>query len=597
MGRQGGRTAPVVVEDVLSEPNQPAWPVVSLEEARAILTAPGMPFEMETVTIAGRPQRVYKNVTPNLRAVFEASKQWASREFLIYEGERLGYDAHYRAVATLARALVERYGVKKGDRIAIAMRNLPEWSITFWASAVVGAVVTPLNAWGTGPDLEYGISDSEAKVAFVDAERLARLEPELPKLALAGLIAVRTPRDALGSADALEDVIGPPEGYASLSDQLPDVTIDPEDDATIFYTSGTTGRPKGAWGTHRNFVTNLVNLGYSAARSMVRRTGAPAPVDPNAPQRVSLLPVPFFHVTGCHSMLAPNIMAGGKIVLMYKWSPERALELIEQERVNGMTSVPAMVWQLMESPDFQTRDLSSFEGLTYGGAAAAPELTQKAKELFPASFPGQGYGATETSSVASGNAGEDYLQRPDSVGLPPPVNDIKIVGPESEDPLPIGSVGEICIYGPNVVKGYWHKPEATAAAFVDGWYHTGDVGRLDEDGFIYVMDRLKDMLIRGGENIYCVEIEDALYAHPAVMEAAVVGLPDRILGEVVGAVVRLRPGVAANEGELREHVKTLLAAHKAPVKIDIRHEELPRNASGKALKNVLRAEMLAAVKE
>jgi long-chain acyl-CoA synthetase len=576
----------------------PAWPVKTFAEARAILTAPGMPFEMETLTIAGRQVRVYKNVPPTLRAVFDQSKQWAGREFLIFEGERLTYDDHYRAVSALARLLVDKYGVGKGDRVAIAMRNLPEWSICFWAAAAVGAVVTPLNAWGTGPDLEYGINDSESKVAFVDAERLARLEPEMAKLSLAGLIAVRTPKDQLGSAEALEDLIGTPDRYASLPDAPPPaVDIQPEDDATIFYTSGTTGRPKGAWGTHRNFVTNLVNLSYAAQRSWVRRTGEPMPVDPNAPQRVGLLPVPFFHVTGCHSVLAPNMMSGGKIVLMYKWDPGKALELIEKERCNAMTSVPAMVWQLMEHPDFKTRDLSSFEGLTYGGAAAAPELTQKAKELFPASWPGQGYGATETSSVATANTGEDYLQRPDSVGLPPPVNDIKIVAPESEDPLPVGEVGEICIYGPNVVKGYWHKPEATAAAFVDGWYHTGDVGRMDEDGFVYVMDRIKDMLIRGGENIYCVEIEDALYAHPAVMEAAVVGIPDRILGEVVGAVVRIRPGVEVTEGELREHVKSLLAAHKAPVKIDIRHEEFPRNASGKALKTVLRAELLAQVPE
>ena len=571
----------------------PAWPVVGFDEARAILTAPGMPFEMETIQVDGRPMRIYVNGPKDLRQVFELSRQWGHREFLVYEGERLHYDEHYRAVSALARVLGERYGVRKGDRVAIAMRNLPEWSIAFWAAAVIGAVVTPLNAWGTGPDLEYGISDSEAKVALVDAERLARLEPEMGKLALAGLIAVRTPREALGSAEAFEDLIGTPDRYMSLPDlDVPDNGIQPEDEATIFYTSGTTGKPKGALGTHRNILTNLVNLGYSAARGMVRRTGAPAPVDPNAPQRVALLPVPFFHVTGCLSMLMPMLAAGGKIVLMYKWSPEKALELIEAERINAMTSVPAMVWQLMESPDFKTRDLSSFEGLTYGGAAAAPELTQKAKELFPASWPGQGYGATETSSVAAGNAGEDYLARPDSVGLPPPVNDIKIADPD-DNALPVGGIGEICIYGPNVVKGYFHKPEATAAAFVNGWYHTGDVGRVDEDGFIYVMDRIKDMLIRGGENIYCVEIEDVLYAHPAVMEAAVVGLPDRVLGEVVGAVVRIRPGHTATESELRDHVRGLLAAHKAPVRIDIRHEELPRNASGKALKNVLRAELVA----
>jgi long-chain acyl-CoA synthetase len=268
----------------MDDAKTPAWPVTSFDEARRILTGPGMPYEMETMTIRGRPTRVYINSPTTLRAVFDLSKQWAEREFIVYEGERLRYDEHYRAVSALARVFTQTYGVRKGDRIAIAMRNLPEWSIAFWAAVSIGAVAVAINAWGTGGDLEYALSDSEAKVALVDAERLARLEPELGKAALSGLVAVRTPREALGSADALKDLIGPPSGYASLPDlPPPDNAIEPEDDATIFYTSGTTGRPKGALGTHRNIMTNLVNLGYSSARAMVRRIGAPAPVDPSPP--------------------------------------------------------------------------------------------------------------------------------------------------------------------------------------------------------------------------------------------------------------------------------------------------------------------------
>ncbi|MDR3513036.1 MAG: class I adenylate-forming enzyme family protein, partial [Caulobacteraceae bacterium] len=574
----------------MDDASTPAWPAVGLDEARRILTSPGMAFEMETVSIDGRPTRAYRNAPPNLRALLEATRQWGGRDFIVYEGERLTYDAHYRAVSALARAMVERFGLAKGDRVAIAMRNLPEWSIAFWATVSVGAVAAPLNAWGTGGDLEYGLSDSEAKVALVDAERLGRLEPgHLAKASLAGLIAVRTPREALGSALALDELIGHAAGYGGLPDgPPPEAEIGPDDEATILYTSGTTGRPKGALGTHRNILSNLVSVGYSSARAIVRRTGAPPPVEPNPPQRTALLPVPLFHVTGCHSMLVPTLASGGKLVLMHRWSPERALELIEAERVNGLTAVPAMIWQLLESRDFGRRDLSSIEGLSYGGAAAAPELTLRVKALFPAIWPGQGYGATETSSVATANSAEDYLARPDSVGLPPPVDDIMIAGPDGQA-LPAGEVGEICVFGPNVVKGYWRKPEATAAAFVDGWYHTGDIGRMDGDGFVYVMDRIKDMLIRGGENIYCVEIEDALFTHPAVIEAAVVGLPHRILGEEVGAVVRLKPGAAATEAELRAHVRKLLAAHKTPVRIDIRFGELPRNANGKTLKAVLRA--------
>jgi long-chain acyl-CoA synthetase len=576
--------------------SEPAFPAVSLAEAHRILTAPGMIYEMQTLSIGGRPTRAYVNAPPHLRAVFEASRAFAGRDFIVYQDERLGFEEHYRAVCALAHVLVDRYGVGKGDRVAVAMRNLPEWSIAFWAGIVIGAVVTPLNGWGTGDDLAYGITDSGAKVAMVDAERLERLQPFLGDMALAGVIAVRTPRDALGSAVLLEDLIGPPSAYGELPDRpAPDNGIEPDDDATILYTSGTTGRPKGALGTHRNAISNLISLGYSASRAIVRRTGAPPPApDPAAPQRSMLLPVPLFHVTGSHSVLIPSIASGSKMVLMHRWSPAKALELIEQEKINGLTGVPTMIWQLLECPDFATRDTSSIEGMGYGGAAAAPELTQRVRELLPSFWPGQGYGATETTSVATANAGEDYLRKPDSVGLPPPVDDIRIVDAD-DNPLSVGGVGEICVFGPNVVKGYWNKPEASEKAFAGGWYHTGDVGRIDEEGFVYVMDRIKDMLIRGGENIYCVEIEDALYAHPAVIDAAVVGLPHRVLGEEVGAAVRLREGASATAAELRAHLAKLLPAHKVPVLIDVRTEELPKNASGKTLKNVLREQLRAPV--
>jgi long-chain acyl-CoA synthetase len=581
------RASPTVTE-------APAFPAVDIPQAYAILTAPGMPYEMETIPIHGRPTRVYKNAPTNLRLLLEGSRAWGTREFIVYDDERLTFDEHYRAVGALARVLTERYGVEKGDRIAIAMRNLPEWSIAFWAGLALGAVVTPLNGWGTGDDLAYGISDSGAKVAIVDAERLERLQPFLADLNLAGVIAVRTPAEALGPAMPLDQLIGPAAGYASLPDDpAPDNGIAPDDPATILYTSGTTGRPKGALGTHRNALSNLISVGFSAARAVVRRTGVPPP--PPAPDgvlRAMLLPVPFFHVTGSHSVLIPAMAAGLKLVLMYRWSPAKALELIEREKITALTGVPTMIWQLLECPDFATRDTSSLEGMGYGGAAAAPELTQRVRQLFPNFWPGQGYGSTETTSVATANAGEDYMQRPDSVGLAVPVDDIKIVDADDKT-LPPGGVGEICIYGPNVVEGYWNKPEANAKAFVDGWYHTGDVGRMDEEGFVYVMDRIKDMLIRGGENIYCVEIEDALYAHPAVIDAAVVGLPHRVLGEEVGAAVRVREGATAAHAELRAHVAKLLPAHKVPVLIDVRVDELPKNASGKTLKTVLRDQLRA----
>jgi long-chain acyl-CoA synthetase len=565
------------------------WPAVSLAEAYRILTVPGAPFEMETIHVDGRPIRIYKKAPRDLRRIFDASRGWNDRTFVVFGDERLTFRAHHRAASALACRLSEDFRVSKGDRVAIAMRNFPEWPIAFWAAISIGAIAVPLNAWGTGDDLAYGIGDSGARVVIVDAERLSRLTSHDADLGVVK-IAVRTPAAALGTATALEDLIGSPDAYDSLPDrEPPDRDIEPDDDATILYTSGTTGRPKGALGTHRNIMCNLMNITFTGARAAIRR-GDPLPA-PSDLQKAILLPVPFFHVTGCHSAMIPALANGSKIVLMYKWNAETALELIERERVNAMSSVPSMTWQLIESPDFKRRDLSSLEGLSYGGAAAAPELARKISALFPGRYAGQGYGATETSSVSTSNSAEDYLARPDSVGPAVPGCDLRVVGADGET-LPVGEVGELAIYGGNVVKGYWNNPEGTAKAFQDGWYRTGDIVRMDDEGFVYLLDRAKDMIIRGGENIYCVEIEDALLSHPDIVDAAIIGIPDRILGELVGAVVQARPGATLTETQVIEHLRPRVATFKLPVHVEIRRDQLPRTASGKIVKTKLREELL-----
>ncbi|HEY4342816.1 MAG TPA: class I adenylate-forming enzyme family protein [Parvibaculum sp.] len=567
------------------------WPVMSIADANRALTAPGMPFEMENVTIRGIPERVYKNAPPHLRAVFEAGRTWGNRDFIVYEGERLNFDDHYRAAVTFGRVLADKFGVRKGDRVAIAMRNFPEWSVAFWGAAAIGAVVVPINAWGTGPELEYCISDSGSKVVVVDGERLERLKPHLAALTVAGVVAARAADQPLGDAFAFEDLVSEPQGYAKLSDApLPDPGLHPDDEATIFYTSGTTGKPKGALGTHRNMMTNLISTGYAGARAMLRRGETPPAPDPDAPQKSMLLSVPLFHATGCHSILVPIYAGGAKLVMMHKWNPERALELIEQERINSFGGVPAMVWQVLESPAFAQHDTSSVESIGYGGAPSAPDLVARIRQQFPKVQPGNGYGLTETSSITTQNSAEDYVNRPESAGPCVPVVDMKIVDEHGKE-LPAGQVGELWIKGPNVVKGYWNKPEATAAAITDGWLHSGDLVRIDEEGFVFILDRAKDMLIRGGENIYCVEVEGALYAHPAVMDAAVVGIPNKVLGEEVGAIVQLAPGKSVTEAELQAHVRRLLAGFKVPIVIELRHEPLPRNANGKILKTELREDM------
>jgi long-chain acyl-CoA synthetase len=556
----------------------------TIAEVTALLTEPGAMFEIEERVIRGVPTRTWKTAPPSLQTVLMVSQIHGDKPFLVYEDERISFEQHFRQCARLARRMVDDWGLRKGDRVAIAMRNLPEWSLAFWASAAAGAVVVPLNAWWTGEELEYGLQDSGSRFLFCDAGRAERIGPRLGALALERIVVARgesSIRQAIPFAPLIAD--------ADADASLPNIELEPEDDATLFYTSGTTGRPKGALGTHRNICTNVVNLAFSQARAALR-SGKPFPPPPDEPQRAQLLSVPFFHATGCHSVLAANVAFGGKLVLMHKWDPERALELIEREGITSFGGVPAMVWQVLESPSFGRRDLSSVLHVAYGGAPAAPELVRRIKEAFPTVAPGNGYGLTETSSVSTFNLGVDYERKPDSVGMPVPVCEVRIVGLDGAD-VATGEVGEIWIKGPHVVKGYWNNPAATAQTFTDGWLHSGDLGRVDEEGFVYVVDRTKDMLIRGGENIYCVEIESVLYDHPDVIDAAVVGMPHKVLGEEVGAIVQVRSGSRVTQEDLQRYVGQHLAAFKVPVRIDLRAEPLPRNPSGKILKAVLKKEM------
>jgi long-chain acyl-CoA synthetase len=564
----------------------------SMAEVEAQLTAPGAPYEMEEVEIRGLRTRVWKHAIPTLRDLTERIREHGDRIFLVYEDERLSYAETYARIAALAHYLRERCNVRHGDRVALAMRNYPEWPIAFYAATSIGAIVVPLNAWWKREELEYGLSDSGSRVLVTDHERADLLEPVYTKLDLEHVIVAKPPRPL--TSGAVDFALASSGTTPEL--RLPDATIHPDDDATIFYTSGTTGNPKGALGTHRNMLSNPTSASFSQARGVLRRGEAPsaAPSDPT-PQRAILVSVPFFHVTGSHSVMAANTAAGNKLVIMHRWNAERALELIERERVNQFGGVPSMVWQVLESPDLAKRDTSSVMAVGYGGAPASPELVRRIREHFKTATPSNGYGMTETSAISTVNNGVDYIAKPDSIGRPVAVVDVKIVDSEGRT-LQCGEVGELCIRGPNVVRGYWNKPEATAQTFRDGWCHSGDIARIDAEGFVYIVDRAKDMLIRGGENVYCVEVEDVLYSHPAVMDAAVVGIPHPILGEEVGAVVQITPGTSVTEDELRRHVAERLARFKVPVRIDLRPEPLPRNANGKILKKELRDAMAVAQK-
>ncbi len=564
------------------------FPFRSMEEVDAMLTGPGAPYEMREVEVRGERLRVWTNGPANLRDVFVAGRAHGSRTFLVHEGERADFESFARATLALAAELQAR-GVGKGDRVAIAMRNVPEFPVAFFASVTIGAIATPLNAWWTGPELEYALVDSGARIAIVDAERLERIMPHLPACnALERIYACRGESAPPGARfGILEDIIGrPPEWHRLPAGEMPVVAIEPEDDATIFYTSGTTGKPKGAIGTHRNSVCTTLSAGYGAARALLRR-GEPLPDPATRPQKSTLLSVPYFHTTGCQAVLCPALYGGGKLVTMRRWDVERAMALIESERITSAGGVPTIAWQILEHPRRAEFDLSSIESISYGGAPAASELVRRIKEAFPRTAPGTGWGMTETSATFTSTSSEDYELRPGSCGMPLPVCDIRIAD-DFGAPLPVGEVGEVLARGPNVVRGYWNKPKETAETFVDGWLRTGDLGRVDEDGYLYIVDRKKDMLIRGGENIYCAEVEAALYAHPAVMDAGVFGLEHPTLGEEPAAVVTLTAGAEASEAELQAFLATRIAAFKVPVRIAVVRDLLPRNPNGKLMKPELR---------
>jgi len=587
---------------------------VTRDEAVAALTAPGQPFETDEVVIRGIPTRVWKHAPVSLRAVLELSVAHGDKDFLVYEDERVTFKQHFARAATVGRALADRFDVTKGDRVAIAMRNLPEWVVAFWAAVSMGAVVVPLNAWWTGPELAYGLEDSGATVAFTDEERAGRLAPHLDSATDLRAVVIASEQVGPDGTRAGAPVTLPTadrrvapslavlpfaELVASVDDgaTLPPVDVDPDDDATIFYTSGTTGKPKGAVGTHRNSCSNLMNLFFSATLGSMRAREDGSDV-PSGRQNANLLSVPLFHATGCHAILVTNTAAGGKLVMMHHFDPERALELIEREQITMFGGVPAMVMQILDSPSFSSRDTTSVRSISYGGAPAPPDLVRRIKEHFPVGAPANGYGLTETSAMTTMNAGDDYVARPESVGPPAPVCDVAVVpdGHVGDEPPPgppdPDRIGELWVKGPNVVRGYWHRDEETAHTFTRGWLHTGDIARIDADGFVTIVDRAKDIIIRGGENVYCVEVEAALFEHPAVADCAVIGVPHPVLGEEVGAIVVLRPGTDVDAGELRRFVAERLAAFSVPTHFWFRRDLLPRNPAGKLLKRDLRAELL-----
>lgn len=542
------------------------------------LTAKGEAYELAEIEQYGQTVRAFLNAPATLRELFETTQSEAT--FLVFEDERLTFAQTYAEAAKIGHLLVHNYGISCGDRVAISMRNYPEWVLAFMAITSVGGIAVCMNALWTSEEMEYGLTDSGAKVLFADSERLVRLAGCSDALSVA-CIAVRPSQPTAHAV--LSDLLGDVGEVA-----MPLVDFGPQDDATILYTSGSTGHPKGAVSCHRNIISALWSWELEGQIAALRSGALPlieAGKEPPAVQPATLLAVPLFHATGSHAVYLMSYRAQRRMVCMYKWDPALAAGLIEDEKISTFVAPAAMTGDLVAEATRTNRNLSTLQTVGGGGAPRAPEQVKRIGESFGNAMPNTGWGMTETNAIGTGISGVDYLERPASSGCASAVADLRIVD-DAGALVAAGERGELQMRGVSVIRGYWNRPDANAETFVDGWLRTGDVAYLDAEGFLFIVDRIKDLVIRGGENIGCGEVEAALLEHPSVQEASVYSVPDERLGEEVGAT--LYAGADLDEPALREFLSTRIARFMIPRYLRFSTEPLPRIASGKIFKRQLR---------
>jgi long-chain acyl-CoA synthetase len=555
-----------------------------IDKAIANLSVEGGPLPLGTYTLPGGVAvPTIAAAPPTLIGYFaHFSAQHGNADFLVDGDERLSYAQVHAEAVKVAQALVGGYGVKKGDRVGIAMRNAPSWIVLYMGILMAGGVATLLNGWWQGGELCDGIAAVDAKLVFADPPRAKRVD-ECGRETGFEIVLVDV---ALPLGEALEPVLA--KGGAGTT--LPEVAGD--DLATILFTSGSTGQSKGAYSTHRAVVQ--ATFGYIAQALMQLQIGTEdGTIKPDAPQHATLMNVPLFHVTGEVPMLLVSFAIGRKIVMMPKWNALEAMKLIERERITNFTGVPLMSWEILNHPDRKNYDLSTIQTFAAGGAPRPPEHVRRLSEEMPAP-PALGYGLTETNAIGCGSFSTNYLEKPNSTGRAyAPLVDLAILDDDGNK-MRQGERGEISIRSVCNFSGYWNNDAATRACMTaDGYFRTGDIGYLDPDGYLFIVDRKKDIIIRGGENISCQEVEAAIYAHPAVAEACVFGLPDERFGEIVGAIAHVHPGEHLSEEALSFFLGEQLAAFKVPARLWFEAEPLPKLGTEKIDKVGLRAKYRA----
>lgn len=554
----------------------------ALTDATGQLTQKGAPFALEDVKIDGINYRFYSQAPDTVRELLAVGRSHGDAEFIVYEGESWSFNKFFEDVDAIAHQLVNHYGVNKGDRVAIAMRNYPEWLTSYVAIISLGAVVVPLNSWGKREELEYVLKDSQSSVVFCDQQRFNHIADDLNAMGIKAVVARNTTAIDSESAESYADFIA-----GATDAEMPAFEIKTEDPAMIMYTSGTTGKPKGVVSSNRNICQAIYSFEFGATcQAMANpKTIEAMMTSGNAP--ASLLAVPLFHVSGLYAMFLLSLRGGRKIVMMYKWEPGEALKLIAEQKVTTLSAAPTMVMDVLDHPDFDNTDTSSLIALGAGGSASPPRFLELAYEKVNNVYPGTGYGLTENNAVGATCTGEVYRYKPKSSGSVLPTVECKTCDEDGNE-LEKGATGEIWMRSATVAQGYWQNPEATAETFIDGWVVTGDIGYIDDENFLYIVDRAKDIIIRGGENISAAEIEGCLYDHPAIWEVAAIAVPHDSLGEELGVVYNTKEGQSLSVEELQDFVKARLAGFKVPSKVWRSEEPLPRNATGKVVKKTLK---------